>query len=219
MVTNNEGHWLLWLMWVHEGRLAWESSSSTYPDAHLLVQVLPRRLLCFLLRLLGVVGQSQGEVRLGTQALQTTEGRRRRLQRNRERKTVNLAFGSGEFNSLTTEWSLMEDNYLNWLCSRWLIWLWERTQCAGFCLCLTDTATDTYGRPREELNRERCSLDTTHPLVCTRGWFSSSQPHHKHLEIKSVWKCLAAWFHSSRRGLIALGCFTKPLYSKLQDKL
>lgn len=146
-------------------------------------------------------------MRLGTQALQTTEGRGRRLQRHRERKTVNVGrshqrmlFNGRQLFSFTLQEMIV-------------LTLGEDT--VFWALHVPDRHCHRCIWPPH--NRERCSLDTRRPLVCMRGGFSSSQLHHKHLKIKSVLKCLAAWFHSSRRGLIALGCFTKPLYSKLSE--
>lgn len=63
-------HKLEQLMWVYEGRLAWERSSSTYPDGHLIsVQVLERGILCFLFDQLGFGGQSQGNVGVSANTL------------------------------------------------------------------------------------------------------------------------------------------------------
>lgn len=62
------------LMWVYEGRLAWERSSSTYADGHIIrVQELERGILCFFFVPLGVRGQSQGTVGVRTNTLKMTE--------------------------------------------------------------------------------------------------------------------------------------------------
>lgn len=63
---------LLLLLWVYEGRLAWEKSSSTYPDAHLLVQVLEGWRLLFLFGHFGFMWESQSHVGISANTLWAT---------------------------------------------------------------------------------------------------------------------------------------------------